>query len=328
MELDGEPEEDEPMAESPQAVPGVPRPQLEQPGPPVVRPATVAYGVVLMWLGAVVALVLGVLAALVGSIMMVGIGNPLLGPAAGPPQPPPAYSAWKLAGFWAAEVAVLLPGGLWLWMARAVSAGRGWARVLSGAGWCLGFGLIPVLGSEGIPLSWRFEVVGVLEALGLAALVLLFAPASGRYFRLARPAPRRRPVQLPPRLAGVRWCLALMFLGAGVTLVLGGIAAARSYVPFTLVPGALWLWLAFGTARGRELAWGASAALGVAAVVTVVIMTVSWVVARPGLVSGIGVGVLAAAVIGVATLACLLLPGTTAWRAAAAAARRAPAATR
>ena len=301
------------MAESPQAVPGVPRPQLGQPGPPVARPATVEYGVALMWLGAVVALVLGVLAAGSGSILMGGIQ-----------APPTVYSAWELASFWATEVSLLLPGGLWLWMARAVSAGRGWARVLSGAGWCLGFGLIPMLGSGRV----TFLAVGVMEALGLAALVLLFAPASNRYFRLARPAPRRGPVQLPPRPAGVRWFMALMFLGAGVTLVLGGIAAASSYVPFALVPGALWLGLAVGTARGRELAWGASAALGVAAAVTVVIMTVNWVVARPRLVSGFGVGMLAAAVIGVATLACLLLPGTTAWRAAAAAARRAPAATR
>jgi hypothetical protein len=318
--------EDEPMAESPQAVPGVPRTQLEQPGAAVVRPATVAYGEALMWLGAVVALVLGVLAALGSSLMMVDIGNPLLAPAAGPPQPPPVYSAWELTSFWATEVLVLLPGGLWLWMARAVSAGRGWARVLSGAAWCLGFGLIPALGSEGIPLSGRFVAVGVPEALGLAALALLFAPASSRYFRLARPAPRRRPVRLPPRPAGVRWYASLMFLGAGVTLVLGGIVAARSYIPFALVPGALWLWLAVGTARGRELAWGASAALGVAAVVTVVIMAGNWVVeARPGFV---GVAVLAAAVIGAATLTCLLLPGTTAWRAAAEAARRAPTATR
>ena len=319
MELDGEPGKDEPMAESPQAVPGVPRPQLEQPGPPVVRPATVEYGVALMWLGAVFALVLGVLAALNGSFAM----QLETGGFMGPPEPPPVYSAWHLAVFWAAEGSVLLPGGLWLWMTYAVSAGRGWARVLSGAGWCLGFGLIPVLGSEGYPLSWSFPAVGGLEALGLAALALLFAPASSRYFRLARPAPGRRAVQLPPRPAGVRWCMAPMFLGAGVTLVLGGIVAARSYILFALVPGALWLGLAVGAARGRELAWGASAALGVVAVVTVVVMGVSWVVARPGMISGIGVVVLAAFVIGVAALACLLLPGTTAWRAAAEAARRA-----
>jgi hypothetical protein len=314
MEKDGEPGEDELVAESLQAVPGVPRPRLEQPGPPVVWPAAVAYGEALMWLGAVLALVLGVLAALNGSMMA---GLSLM-------APPPVYSAWELASFWATEVLVLLPGVLWLWMARAVSAGRGWARVLSGAAWCLGFGLIPVLGSWGFPLSWLFWAVGVPEALGLAALVLLFAPASNRYFRLARPAPRCRPVQLPPRPAGVRWGMALMFLGAGVTLVLGGIVAARSYVPFALVPGGLWLWLSVGTARGRERAWGASVALGFGAVVTVVVIAVSWVAARPGLVAGIGVVVLAAAVIGAATLACLLLPGSTAWRAAAEAARSVP----
>jgi len=71
---------------------------------------------------------------------------------------------------------------LWLWMARATSQGQGWARTLC----CVLFGLatLELVGTHGLALA-----AAVLTWLsGLAAVWLLWRPASRAFFKSAKEA--------------------------------------------------------------------------------------------------------------------------------------------
>jgi hypothetical protein len=79
--------------------------------------------------------------------------------------------------------------GLWLWMARATSQGRSWARILS----TVLFGLatlelvsaIEVIAKNGLPQA-IFATLTWLS--GLAAVWMLWRPASSEFFRQCRQA--------------------------------------------------------------------------------------------------------------------------------------------
>jgi hypothetical protein len=86
---------------------------------------------------------------------------------------------------------------LWLWMARATSQGRNWARILS----TVLFGLatleflstLELIGSNGVAQAF-FALLTWLS--GLAAVWLLWRPASSAFFKSARAARSRPPSQI------------------------------------------------------------------------------------------------------------------------------------
>lgn len=81
-----------------------------------------------------------------------------------------------------AAAAVVLVG-LWLWMARAVGQGRNWARILSTA--LFGLATLELAGIHGIgQLFWAM----LTWLTGLAAVWLLWRPASSAFFRRCRQA--------------------------------------------------------------------------------------------------------------------------------------------
>jgi hypothetical protein len=87
--------------------------------------------------------------------------------------------------------------GLWLWMARATSQGRNWARILS----TVLFGLatleflsaLEVIGKNGVAQAL---FAGLTWLSGLAAVWLLWRPASSAFFKSAKAARSRPPSQI------------------------------------------------------------------------------------------------------------------------------------
>ena len=75
--------------------------------------------------------------------------------------------------------------GLWLWLAWANGKGKDWARMLSGA--CFGVSTLSVLGLLSVNAATyapaNMIVAGVVWAIGLASVALIFTPAAGRYYR-------------------------------------------------------------------------------------------------------------------------------------------------
>ena len=88
--------------------------------------------------------------------------------------------------------------GLWLWMARATSQGRNWARILS----TVLFGLatlellsaLELIGKDGVAQAF---FAGLTWLSGLAAVWLLWRPASSAFFKSAREMRSRPPSQIP-----------------------------------------------------------------------------------------------------------------------------------
>ena len=88
--------------------------------------------------------------------------------------------------------------GLWVWMARATSQGRNWARILS----TVLFGLatlellsaLELIGKDGIAQAF---FAGLTWLSGLAAVWLLWRPASSAFFKSAKAARSRPPSQIP-----------------------------------------------------------------------------------------------------------------------------------
>ena len=88
--------------------------------------------------------------------------------------------------------------GLWLWMARATSQGRNWARIAS----TVLFGLatlellsaLDLIGRNGIAQA---IFAGLTWLSGLAAVWMLWRPASSAFFTSAKAARSRPPSQIP-----------------------------------------------------------------------------------------------------------------------------------
>ena len=87
--------------------------------------------------------------------------------------------------------------GLWLWMAWATSQGKNWARILS----TVLFGLatlellsaLEVIGKNGVAQAF---FAGLTWLSGLAAVWLLWRPASSAFFKSAKAARSRPPSQI------------------------------------------------------------------------------------------------------------------------------------
>ncbi len=88
--------------------------------------------------------------------------------------------------------------GLWLWMAWATSQGKNWARILS----TVLFGLatltllsaLEAIGKEGVAQAF---FAGLTWLSGLAAVWMLWRPASSAFFTSAKAARSRPPSQIP-----------------------------------------------------------------------------------------------------------------------------------
>jgi hypothetical protein len=87
--------------------------------------------------------------------------------------------------------------GLWLWMARATSQGKSWARIVS----TVLFGLatlellsaIEAIGKNGVAQAF---FAGLTWLSGLAAVWMLWRPASSEFFKSAKAARSRPPSQI------------------------------------------------------------------------------------------------------------------------------------
>ena len=84
--------------------------------------------------------------------------------------------------------------GLWVWMARATSQGRNWARILSTVLFALAtlelLSALELIGKEGVAQAF---FAGLTWLSGLAAVWLLWRPASSAFFKSATAARSRPP---------------------------------------------------------------------------------------------------------------------------------------
>ncbi len=152
-----------------------PGPSSGQPAEPLRprAPAPVQDAVKLMYAGAVgTAAYLIIALAFSGHIRGTG--------ARAPPHRDPAHITLVIV----AGLAVI---ALWLWMARANSQGRNWARILSTV--LFGLATLQLIGNNGVAqvfCAWLTWLTG------LAAVGLLWRPASSAFFKSAREARSRR----------------------------------------------------------------------------------------------------------------------------------------
>ena len=88
--------------------------------------------------------------------------------------------------------------GLWLWMARATSQGRNWARILSTVLFALAtlelLSALEGIGKDGVAQAL---FAGLTWLSGLAAVWMLWRPASSAFFKSAKAARSRPPSQIP-----------------------------------------------------------------------------------------------------------------------------------
>jgi hypothetical protein len=85
----------------------------------------------------------------------------------------------------------LVPIALWLWMARAVVQGRNWARILSTVLFTLA--TLQLIESRGVAQVFCAALTWLS---GLAAVWMLWRPASSAFFKSARVARSRPPSQI------------------------------------------------------------------------------------------------------------------------------------
>jgi len=88
--------------------------------------------------------------------------------------------------------------GLWLWMARATSQGKNWARILSTVLFALAtlelLSALEGIGKDGVVQAL---FAGLTWLSGLAAVWMLWRPASSAFFKSAKAARSRPPSQIP-----------------------------------------------------------------------------------------------------------------------------------
>jgi hypothetical protein len=165
-----------------------PYPSSGQPAGPQrpSAPAPVLTAVKLMYAGAAVSAVAAiiVLAMVIGDVKGAVRGQFLGHSLSAPQLKPPIIAAVMVGG-----LAVI---ALWLWMARANSRGRNWARIVSTV--LFGLATLQLRGDLRQPVSHAGFVVTVLYyglaalsaaswLVGAAAAWLLWRPASGAFFK-------------------------------------------------------------------------------------------------------------------------------------------------
>ncbi|HXF21133.1 MAG TPA: hypothetical protein VN597_11795 [Streptosporangiaceae bacterium] len=159
------------LAESADLIRGALRMRLRPPGRP---PRTLRGAVKLMCLGAAVEL-----ASLITiAVTFTSVRQDIL-------QRDPAHWPAVLAQIIIDAVAAPLGMALWLFLAWGISRGQDWARLVSGALFCLLTGkLIVALAGHAIAYA-RADLIagGVLWVLALAVLALIFSRPATRYFQ-------------------------------------------------------------------------------------------------------------------------------------------------
>jgi hypothetical protein len=159
------------LAESADLIRGALRMRLRPPGRP---PRTLRGTVKLMCLGAAVEL-----ASLITiAVTFTSVRQDIL-------QRDPAHWPTVLAQIIIDAVAAPLGMALWLFLAWGISRGQDWARLVSGALFCLLTGkLIVALASHATAYA-RADLIagGVLWVLALAVLALIFSRPATRYFQ-------------------------------------------------------------------------------------------------------------------------------------------------
>lgn len=165
--------------------PYAPFPSTPEPPPPV--PQTVRRAVTAMYAGAA-ASVIGIAFSF---LLITSIKNRVLSGM----KPDPSMSAQDFAnlqhtissfigsvGLAILVVAGLIVAGLWLWMAWKCKSGRSWARIVSTV--FFGVSTLGTLsGLTSLSLATLWSLVSWL--IGLAAIILLWRPASGDFFKSA-----------------------------------------------------------------------------------------------------------------------------------------------
>jgi hypothetical protein len=158
-----------------------PYPSSGQPAGPLLRPpapAPVRTAVKLMYAGAAVSTV----PLIIASVAVLGYNikayhlevlNHRLTPA--------QLIQWRPLIVTVVIVSGLVVAALWLWMARANGQGRNWARILSTV--LFGLATLHLFGNHGV-VEAVFAVLTWL--VGLAAVWLLWRPASGAFFKPQR----------------------------------------------------------------------------------------------------------------------------------------------
>ena len=142
--------------------------------PPLGQPRTVFAAVRLMWAGAAAEL-----ATLITIIVTAGAVRAAVLHA--PPAPVPGLLGHLIAVVAVAPIAI----GVWLFLAWANSKGRDAARTASAGSFCLlTLGLLGALAQGGAAYAPADMIaVAVLWLVALGAVVLIFVPASNRYYR-------------------------------------------------------------------------------------------------------------------------------------------------
>ena len=142
--------------------------------PPLGQPRTVFAAVRLMWAGAAAEL-----ATLITIIVTAGAVRAAVLHA--PPAPVPGLLGHLTAIAAVAPIAI----GVWLFLARANSKGRDAARMASAGSFCLlTLDLLDALAQGGAAYAPADMIaVAVLWLVALGAVVLIFVPASNRYYR-------------------------------------------------------------------------------------------------------------------------------------------------
>jgi len=142
--------------------------------PAAPRPRAVRAAVKLMLAGAAAELAAVVTVAMTSGAVRAAV-------AARDPANVNAAMVHQVAILAAAPVAI----GMWLWLAWANGRGEDWARMISAA--CFGLLTLSVLGSlsehAGTYAPASTIAAGIVWAIGLASVVLIFTPAAGRYYR-------------------------------------------------------------------------------------------------------------------------------------------------
>ncbi len=152
-----------------------PYPSSGEPAGPLrpPAPAPVLTAVKLMYAGAAVFTVSLIISFI--SVAFIGRSAATLR-LAGRSQPLPVAIAVGIAGG-------LVVIALWLWMARANSQGRNWARILSTV--LFGLATVGLAGNHGVAAVFCAWLTWLT---GLAAVWLLWRPASSAFFRRCRQA--------------------------------------------------------------------------------------------------------------------------------------------
>jgi len=157
--------------------------------PPVpARPQTVTYAVWLMYAGAALSVVSGVVESLLAHSLVTTMFTQFERQLpAGQPKPQIPTDLLTRVFTVAAVIGGVIYALLWLWMAWKNSSGRSWARIVS----TVFFGLfsMSVLSSAARVSS---GVLGILIAslvtfaVGLAVIILIWQPASSRYYEAVK----------------------------------------------------------------------------------------------------------------------------------------------